>query len=274
MSEARLMKESDVFYLTTDDFKEIVKDENTIFIIPTGSIEQHGPHLPLLTDSIIASEIMKRVRNKIKSSIKIVILPTLTYGCSFEHIDFLGTITLRLETYLKVIEDIISSLTRYGAKKIVIANAHGGNSSILRSLVFEYSQRYNIFITIVEIFKICAEAFKKYRDSTEIGAFHAGEMETSIMLYLYEEVVKKELKQLKENYQDPRRTRVHITKPQEITEEDLIPEEETIITLTQRGYIKRVDPTIYKAQHRGGKGIIGVATTEAVSYTHLTLPTN
>jgi len=186
------MKESDVFYLTTDDFKEIVKDENTIFIIPTGSIEQHGPHLPLLTDSIIASEIMKRVRNKIKSSIKIVILPTLTYGCSFEHIDFLGTITLRLETYLKVIEDIISSLTRYGAKKIVIANAHGGNSSILRSLVFEYSQRYNIFITIVEIFKICAEAFKKYRDSTEIGAFHAGEMETSIMLYLYEEVVKKE----------------------------------------------------------------------------------
>jgi len=85
------------------------------------------------------------------------------------------------------------------------------------------------------------------------------------------EVVKKELKQLKENYQDPRRTRVHITKPQEITEEDLIPEEETIITLTQRGYIKRVDPTIYKAQHRGGKGIIGVATTEEDLVQHFIL---
>ncbi|MCD6429106.1 DNA gyrase subunit A [bacterium] len=85
------------------------------------------------------------------------------------------------------------------------------------------------------------------------------------------EGVKKELKQLKENYQDPRRTRVHITKPQEITEEDLIPEEETIITLTQRGYIKRVDPTIYKAQHRGGKGIIGVATTEEDLVQHFIL---
>lgn len=186
------MKESDVFYLTTDEFKDKIRDENTIFIIPTGSIEQHGLHLPLLTDSIIASEIMRRVRKRIKNKISIVILPTLTYGCSFEHINFPGTVTLKLETYLRVLEDIISSLTRCGAKKVVIANAHGGNSSILRSLVFEYSQRYNVFITIIELFKICGEVFMKYRESADIGAFHAGEMETSIMLYLHEELVKKE----------------------------------------------------------------------------------
>ncbi len=74
------------------------------------------------------------------------------------------------------------------------------------------------------------------------------------------EVVKKEIKELKENYQDPRKTKVHITKPQKITEEDLIPEEETIITLTQKGYIKRINPANFRAQHRGGKGITGAVT--------------
>ena len=74
------------------------------------------------------------------------------------------------------------------------------------------------------------------------------------------EVVKREIKELKENYQDPRRTKVYVSKPQEITEEDLIPEEETIITLTKKGYIKRINPANFRAQHRGGKGITGAVT--------------
>lgn len=85
------------------------------------------------------------------------------------------------------------------------------------------------------------------------------------------EVVKKEIKEFKENYQDSRRTKVHITKPQKITQEDLIPEEETIITLTQKGYIKRVDPTNFKAQHRGGKGIMGAVTGEEDMIQHFVL---
>ncbi|MCD5396423.1 MAG: DNA gyrase subunit A [Candidatus Pacebacteria bacterium] len=74
------------------------------------------------------------------------------------------------------------------------------------------------------------------------------------------EVVKREIKELREKYQDPRRTKVLQKGPGKITQEDLIPAEETIITLTQKGYIKRVDPANYKIQKRGGKGIIGVET--------------
>jgi DNA gyrase subunit A len=85
------------------------------------------------------------------------------------------------------------------------------------------------------------------------------------------EVVKKEIKELKEKYQDPRRTKVYSKAPGEITEEDLIPEEETIITLTQKGYIKRIDPASYKIQRRGGKGIIGVETEEEDLVEHLVL---
>ncbi|MCD6115101.1 DNA gyrase subunit A [bacterium] len=82
------------------------------------------------------------------------------------------------------------------------------------------------------------------------------------------EVVKREIKELKENYQDPRRTKVYVSKPQEITEEDLIPEEETIITLTKKGYIKRINPANFRAQHRGGKGITGavIGTEDIVEH--------
>jgi len=75
-------------------------------------------------------------------------------------------------------------------------------------------------------------------------------------------VVKKELKEAKETFGDERRTKVFIQKVGEIAEEDLIPQEETIITLTQGGYIKRINPTTYKIQKRGGKGIMGMKTLQ------------
>jgi DNA gyrase subunit A len=77
-----------------------------------------------------------------------------------------------------------------------------------------------------------------------------------------QELIKKELKELKEKYQDPRRTKLLQRGIDEIKEEDTIPEEDTIITLTQKSYIKRIDPETYKTQNRGGKGIIGAETGE------------
>jgi len=76
------------------------------------------------------------------------------------------------------------------------------------------------------------------------------------------ETIKKELDSLKENFGDERRTKIHMERIGEIAEEDLIPQEETIITLTQGGYIKRINPKIYKLQKRGGKGILGMKTLQ------------
>jgi len=74
------------------------------------------------------------------------------------------------------------------------------------------------------------------------------------------EVVKKELKEMKDNFGDERKTKVVVAKVGEIAEEDLIPQEETIITLTQGGYIKRINPSLYKMQKRGGRGMVGMKT--------------
>ena len=76
------------------------------------------------------------------------------------------------------------------------------------------------------------------------------------------EVVKKELEEIKEKFGDERKTKIFTQKVEEIAEEDLIPQEETIITLTQGGYIKRINPAIYKIQKRGGKGILGMKTLQ------------
>jgi DNA gyrase subunit A len=74
------------------------------------------------------------------------------------------------------------------------------------------------------------------------------------------DIIKKELKELKENFGDERRTKVHAQAVGEIAEEDLVPAEETIVTLTQGGYIKRINPETYKIQKRGGKGLVGMKT--------------
>ncbi|MDI6591601.1 MAG: DNA gyrase subunit A [Patescibacteria group bacterium] len=82
------------------------------------------------------------------------------------------------------------------------------------------------------------------------------------------EVIKKELRELKENFGDERKTKVIIGKVEEIAKEDLIPQEETIITLTQGGYIKRINPKVYKIQKRGGKGILGMKTSKEDTVLH------
>ncbi|MDP2909841.1 MAG: DNA gyrase subunit A [bacterium] len=87
------------------------------------------------------------------------------------------------------------------------------------------------------------------------------------------EVVKKELKEIKEKYGDERKTKVYVQGVGEIAEEDLIPQEETIITLTQGGYIKRINPSTYKIQKRGGKGILGMKTMQEDVVEHF-LPAN
>ncbi len=82
------------------------------------------------------------------------------------------------------------------------------------------------------------------------------------------EIVKKELKEIKEKFGDERKTKIYLHKIGEIAEEDLIPKEETIITLTQGGYIKRINPRTYKIQKRGGKGILGMKTMQDDTVSH------
>ncbi len=112
---------------TRPAFEEYLENEsNPVAILPLGSIEQHGPHLPLGTDSFVALELAKKAAEKTNS---IVVQPCWP-GYSPHHMGFKGTITFRWETLMNIILDTVESLTEHGIKKVILLNAHGGNAQI------------------------------------------------------------------------------------------------------------------------------------------------
>ncbi len=113
--------------MTRPAFEEYLASEsNPVAIIPLGSIEQHGPHLPLGTDSLAALAAAREVAERTNSFVVQACLP----GYSPHHMGFKGTITFQPKTLAAIIEDTIASLAGHGIKKVLIVNAHGGNREI------------------------------------------------------------------------------------------------------------------------------------------------
>ena len=112
--------------LSWKDVEEYLEEQNLI-LLPVGSIEQHGPHLPLATDSIIAQHIAEGAAKECG----VLVAPPIKYAISLNHIDFPGTVSLQPETLIQVIWDVCRCLSHHGFKKILIVNGHGGNSATI-----------------------------------------------------------------------------------------------------------------------------------------------
>jgi creatinine amidohydrolase len=145
---------------------EEVKGRETA-VIPVGSVEQHGPHLPLETDTLIAEAVSRKIASKINA----VVISSIRYGVSAEHMDFPGTISLTKEIFAGKVTDICNSLLKHGFKKIILVNGHGGNSRTLGSLKL----RNVVYVNIIKQIK---------------GYDHAGEIETSLMFFLHPEKIR------------------------------------------------------------------------------------
>ncbi len=152
------------------DLRKIIKKKKQIAIIPVGSIEQHGPHLPISTDSDIVTEIASKFSDKVKG----ILLPTISYGISDEHFPFFN-LSIKKSTLSKILEDICESLIKNGISKIIIINGHYGNLDSLRS--FERKQKTRRKIEIFSYWKYMDREFD-----------HAGNVETSIMLAISKNV--------------------------------------------------------------------------------------
>jgi len=162
-----------------------------IVVLPTGSIEQHGPHLPLSVDTDIVAAIASRVEQK--AADKIVLLPTLWPGLSTHHMHFAGTIDVPQADYIRLITDIGKSIAAMGAIKCFILNGHGGNDIAIRAAMRELKTGVpRTRFVFASYWTLAAAEIKQIRESELGGLGHACEMETSIMLALDPSRVKME----------------------------------------------------------------------------------
>jgi len=171
--------------LTWPDVKDFLT-EHDVAIVPVGSCEQHGPHLPIDTDAYDAFWLSLKASEKAQCAI--VALP-LNYGVSLHHMDFPGTVTLSPHTLEQVAYEVVYSLTKHGFKKILFENGHGGNTPALEAAVQRIKADTNAFV-VIDTVSLIPDFIEKFIE-TPYDA-HAGEFETSTTLANRENFVVKE----------------------------------------------------------------------------------
>jgi creatinine amidohydrolase len=168
------------------DIASDVKNANPeVAILPIGSFEQHGPYLPLSTDTLIACTISETIAH----NFTVLRLSPVTISCSHEHSAWPGTTSISARTLHQMINDIFYSLQRSSIKRLVLINAHGGNY-VLRNIVQEASVSGNHMALFPESAHWAAARSAANIVTTDHQDMHAGELETSILLYAYPEVVR------------------------------------------------------------------------------------
>jgi creatinine amidohydrolase len=177
------------------EFKGIIK-RNVVIIWPMGPIEEHGPHLPFGVDYFCAEEVAKRTAEILgKKSFEVIIIPTLPYTVSVDGMAFPGNITLKCETLVSIIRDVCESLASHGVRNIVILCHHlePENTQCINKAIQDIKRIRDI--KIISIFPIIWERIlpqmQKIVETDLEYDLHAGEWETSQILFLRPELIKR-----------------------------------------------------------------------------------
>ena len=173
-------------YLTWKQVEALPKDE-TLLVLPTAAIEQHGHHLPLATDTLINNLLLGNALAKLAPEAHVYALPPVCYGKSNEHLGFPGTLSVSASTFMAVVHDIGASVAASGFRKLALYNTHGGNTSLVdvmaRDLRAEFGlQTFCLFGSGGAAFTGVGKQELKY-------GFHAGEIETAFLLSAVPELV-------------------------------------------------------------------------------------
>lgn len=170
--------------LTWAEMNEAIALEKVI-ILPTGSTEQHGRHLPLDVDLFLAESVCLEVGRRLPE--KVLVLPPIAYGLNLHHIDFPGTIHIEPEVFIAFCLNITKSVAYHGFKKILLINGHGSNTPLIDLIARKTVLETDSLCAALSYFGFAMKAFLEIRD-TEVIA-HADEFETSLYLHLAAERV-------------------------------------------------------------------------------------
>jgi creatinine amidohydrolase len=162
-----------------------------IAVLPLAATEQHGPHLPLGTDVMIAQAYLERVRQHLPAKLPVTFLPLQPVGISSEHLDYPGTLTLPTEIALKSWMALGESVARAGLRKLVIITSHGGNSAAMTLVAQDLRARLGLFVVTTSWSRFGTPDGLFDADELRHGV-HGGAMETSIMLARFGEHVRQD----------------------------------------------------------------------------------
>lgn len=182
--------------MTWPEIESAIEKGNDNVIIMAGSIEQHGPHLPIATDTILGYSLAKQVAEKLENTL---VAPIIRPGVSEHHMDFPGTISLSAELFMKLLEEYCQALAKHGFKKLILLSSHGGNFAPIQTVAPKIANvlkndgvKVIPVVNLAKLIEVEFEYLKEGGTSPEKAGVHSGFAETSSMLHESPQLVKME----------------------------------------------------------------------------------
>jgi creatinine amidohydrolase len=169
---------------TRDELKSLMP--TSTIVLPLGSTEQHGHHLPTRVDVAIVEAVADRAVILASKQVPILLAPVLPFGFAHHHLAFSGTISIRSETYISVLVDLVTSLSDQGARRIVLFNGHGGNQAAMHAAIDRAVYEYHLPLDIAacSYWSVVTDLAETAGLDPALVPGHAGHLETSLMLVL------------------------------------------------------------------------------------------
>jgi creatinine amidohydrolase len=179
--------------LTSPEIRDLPDKARVVIALPVASIEQHGPHLPVYTDSLIGEAVLEAALARLPDDAPVWRLPIISYGKSTEHADFAGTVSLTADTLIHTLREIGRSLAQAGFQRLAIVNAHGGNTEIVDFVIRDIRKETGMMVFALHPFLRVGQVTEGISQDEMVYGIHAGDVETSVLLAIRPEWVRHEL---------------------------------------------------------------------------------